>query len=102
MDKQNTVLYAFSKQDLERIVENVIDRVRKTELIGETHITPEEDRLTQSEACELLGVSVQSIILWKKKGLVPFYQIGRSIFYSKTELLNVARNNPKLAKLPKD
>lgn len=95
MEKNNPVLYAFSSNDLEKIIENVIDRVRKTELISDTNVSPEEDRLTQKEAAMLLGVSVQSLIKWKKNGTVPYYQINRSIFYSRRELLELARNNPR-------
>ncbi|MDC6367242.1 MULTISPECIES: helix-turn-helix domain-containing protein [Flavobacteriaceae] len=102
MKGDKTVLYAFSMQDLERIVENVIDKLRKTELIGESPIAPEEDRLSQTEAANLLGITVQSLIAWKKKGLVPYYQINRSIFYSKTELLEICRKNPALVKLPRN
>ena len=102
MNNSKAMLYAFSEEDLERIVETVISRVRKTELIQESNPSIEEDRLSQKEACALLNISVQSIIQWKKKGLIPYYQIGKSIFYSKTELLNVARNRPEVVKLPND
>lgn len=94
----NTILYGFSKQDLERTIEVVISRLRKTEFINETNSNLEEDRLSQKEAAELLGVTVQCLIQWKKKKLIPFYQIGRSIFYSKIELLNQAKKNPSLVK----
>ena len=97
----NPILYGFTKQDLERTVELVINRVRKTELINESTNSPEEDRLTQKEAAELLGITVQSLIKWKKKELIPFYQIGRSIFYSKKELLEQAKKNPSLVKSAK-
>ena len=62
----NTILYGFTKKDLEQTVELVINRIRKTELIRETS-SPEEDRLSQKEAAELLGVTVQCLIKWKKK-----------------------------------
>ena len=94
----NTILYGFTKQDLERTIEVVINRLRKTELIQDSSSNPEEDRLTQTEAAELLGVTVQCLIKWKKKKLIPFYQIGRSVFYSKKELLNQAKKNPRLVK----
>ena len=94
----NTILYGFTKQDLERTIEVVINRLRKTELIQDSSSNPEEDRLTQTEAAELLGVTVQCLIKWKKKKLIPFYQIGRSVFYSKNELLNQAKKNPLLVK----
>lgn len=97
----NPVLYGFTKKDIERTIELVVNRLRKTEFINETNINPEEDRLTQTEASELLGVSVQCLIKWKKKKLIPYYQIGRSVFYSKKELLECARNNRALIKMPK-
>ncbi|QCX37212.1 helix-turn-helix domain-containing protein [Aureibaculum algae] len=94
----NVILYGFTNKDLERTIEVVVNRLRKTELITSNNNNPEEDRLTQREAAELLGITVQCLIQWKKKKLVPYYQIGRSIFYSKKELLQQARNNPALVK----
>lgn len=94
----NPILYGFTKKDLEHTIELVINRLRKTEFINETDINPEEDRLSQTEAANLFGVTVQCIIDWKKKGLIPFYKIGRKPFFSKKELLECARKNPKLVK----
>ena len=93
-----TLLYTHNKHDLENIIKHVVNEVRKTELLSSKSITPEEDKLTQKEAAAFLGISVVSLISWKKKNLIPFYQIGRSIFYSKSELLQTARKNPKLVK----
>lgn len=93
----STLLYTHTKEDLERIVRKVIAEVRRTELTSET-ITPEEDRLSQKEAAAFLGVSVVTLISWVKKGIIPRYQVAQSIFYSKKELLEVARKNHKLIK----
>ncbi|PKV49228.1 excisionase family DNA binding protein [Aquimarina sp. MAR_2010_214] len=89
-------LITHSKKDLERIVEVVIDRLRKTEFIQQTPINPTEDRLSQKEAAKFLGISVTSLIAWKKKGKVPYFQIGRSVFFSKSQLLKLAQKNPGL------
>ena len=97
----NTILYGYSKQDLERTIELVIARLRKTEFISQSNVNVKEDRLTQTEAADLLGVTVQCLINWKKKKLIPFYQIGRSVFYSKAELLKQAKKNPSLIKIKK-
>ncbi|WP_299767007.1 helix-turn-helix domain-containing protein [uncultured Dokdonia sp.] len=97
----NPILYGFTKQDLEKTIELVINRIRKTEIIQDTSNSQAEDRLTQKEAAELLGITVQCLIQWKKKKLIPFYQIGRSVFYSKKELLEQARKNPSLVKSAK-
>lgn len=93
----NVLFYSHNKEDLKRVVKMVVDEIRKTETI-DSNITPKEDRLTQKEAASFLGISVTSLIAWKKEGKVPYYQIGRSIFFSKTELLKIARKNPDLIK----
>lgn len=92
----SNLLYTHSKKDLEAIVEIVIERLRKMDISETTKDIPEDDRLTQKEAAKLLNISVVTLIEWKKKGLVPFYQIQRSIFYSKKELIEIAQKNHNL------
>lgn len=89
----NVLFYTHTKEDLKRTVKMVLEELLKTELINETSINPEDDRLTQQEAAKFLGISVTSLISWKKKKIVPYYQIGRAIFFSKKELLDLARKN---------
>ena len=89
----NVLFYTHTKEDLKRTVKMVLDELRKTELINETSINPGDDRLSQREAAKFLGISVTSLISWKKKKIVPYYQIGRAIFFSKKELLDLARKN---------
>tara|TARA_R110002049_G_C9162040_1_gene561073 strand:- start:3935 stop:4237 length:303 start_codon:yes stop_codon:yes gene_type:complete len=94
----NPILYGFTKKDLEHTIELVVKRLRKTELVNQTIIDTTEDRLTQKEAAKFLGKSEQCLIQWRKKKLIPFYKIAGSVFYSKKELLDTARNNPGLVK----
>lgn len=94
-------IYVLTKEELDLTIERVINRLRKTDVIRSSNLNPEEDKLTQKEASELLGVTVQCIIKWKKKKLIPYYQIGRSVFFSKRELLEQAKKNPALIKTPR-
>lgn len=91
-------VYVLTQKQLDQTIERVVEKLRKTDLIHKEFKSDINDRLTQVQACELLGVTVQCLIGWKKKNLIPFYQVGRSIFYSKSELLEVARKNPSLIK----
>lgn len=93
----NVLFYTHSKEDLKRVVRMVVDEIKKNEII-ETNLAPTDDRLTQKEAASFLGISITSIIDWKKKGKIPYYQIGKSIFFSKSELLKIARKNQDLVK----
>ena len=75
----------------------VVDEIKKTD-INDSSLAPSEDRLTQKEAANFLGISVTSLISWKKQGKIPYYQIGKSIFFSKSELLKIARRNQEFVK----
>lgn len=89
----NVLFYTHNKEDLKRIVKLVVEEIRKTDHLNGNDLNIQEDRLTQKEAAAFLGTSITSLISWKKQGKVPYYQIGRSIFYSKSELLKLARKN---------
>lgn len=89
-------LYAYSEDQLEKIFEKLLHKFNKTSLksVSQKEI-PEEDRLSQQQAAKMLNRSVQTLIKWKKKNKIPFYQIEGTIFYSKSELLAYAKNHPK-------
>lgn len=89
------VLYAYDKKDVEKIIDLVINRLRRTEG-QETSSNPESDKLTQKQAALFLGVSETTLIAWKKKNLIPYSQIGRPIFYSKQELMACSRSKRDL------
>lgn len=91
-----SLLYTHEKKDLERIVKFVVKELRKTELLSDDSVIPEEDKISQKEASELLCCSVATIINYKKRGLIPYFKVGRSIFYSKSELLAIAKKNKGL------
>lgn len=89
----STLLYTHSKHDLEKIVRLIVQELHKTNVGSIKSIEPGTDRLTQREAAKFLSVSVATIISWKKKNKIPYYEVGRSIFYSKKELLEIAQKN---------
>lgn len=62
-----------------------------------TNFFPEgSDRMTQVEVASMFDRTVQTIINWKNKGKIPYYEIdGRPIF-SRTQLIRVALKNQHL------
>jgi predicted site-specific integrase-resolvase len=52
--------------------------------------------LNQAQVAELFGTTVQTIITWKKKGKIPFFQLGRFPIFSKKQLTIVASKNQHL------
>ena len=51
------------------------------------------DFLTQREAARFLGISLPTIISWKRGKKVPYYQQGRTILFKKSELLDTLRKD---------
>ena len=47
--------------------------------------------LSISELAEQKGGSIQTIHNWKKEGLIPFYRIGRNVFFKLSEVDSIAR-----------
>lgn len=96
----NVLFYTHSKDDLVRAVRLVINEIRQTELI-DSSIPKDDEKLSQAAAAKFLGISITSIISWRKSGKIPrdaYMRIGRPIFYSKKKLLEHSRKNRDLIK----
>jgi len=46
-----------------------------------TPIETKPDIMAGEQVCEKLGISIQTLNIWRKKGKVPFLQIGSAIRY---------------------
>jgi hypothetical protein len=94
----NVLFYTHTKDDLKSAVRLILDEIRKTELV-ETDIPYQDEKINQKSAAGLLGVSVTTIIAWRKSGKIPrdsYMRIGRPVFYSKKKLLEYARKDRTL------
>lgn len=92
MKKQ--AIFLIDNDQIEQIVARTI---RLTEQKIEEKFDPTaDDILTQRKAAELLGVTVATLISYKKKKLIPYSQIGRRIFFSKRNLLLATQRNSQL------
>lgn len=56
----------------------------------------EEEFLTISQACNLLGISKTSLKKRRDEGTIPFFNIGRKVRFRKTDLLNLKKNRMDL------
>jgi len=81
---KNSLQIIGSQKDLERFVEVVIDKLKINKNL-------ENDRLSQQQCADLLGVSVTTLISYKRKKFIPFFKIGSRVFYSKKQVLNAIK-----------
>lgn len=59
---------------------------------------PDNTLLTQLQTAELLKVSIPTLNNWKNKGLIPFSQVNRKIFFRKQDVLQAIENLTNKAK----
>jgi len=66
------------------------------EVLVKTFFPTGDDRMSQQEVASMFDRTVQTIINWKNKGKIPYYEIdGRPIF-SRKQLIQVALKNQHL------
>jgi len=88
-------IYILQKEDLLNAVKTVLNELKKFNHEVEDHL---DDRLKLSDAAKFMGVTSATIVNWKNKKLIPYYQIGNKVFFSKKQLIEVAHKNKKLLK----
>ena len=86
----------YTRKDLKDLMKEAIEEIQGNTTKKETN--EEDDFLTQREAAKFLNVSLPTIIKWKQKEKIPYYQQGRTILFKKSELLDAMRKNNKLIK----
>ncbi|WP_347160167.1 helix-turn-helix domain-containing protein [Pontibacter chitinilyticus] len=92
MIKNEVVVITMSKQELD----DYIEKYKRSDITQDREKTAE--RLTQKQAAALFGVTPATIIRWQKKGEIPVNKVGRTVFYFKDQLLEVAKKNPAMLK----
>ena len=50
------------------------------------------DFLTQNEAAEKLGITIQTLISWRKKGKIAFYKIGGAVKFKQSDINKFLEN----------
>lgn len=74
-------------EDLNEFAIKVADKIlaEKSNLLKK--IEPEKP-LSQEEAVKFLGKSRQTLVAWRKKGVISAYRLGGRVYYKPSELLS--------------
>lgn len=86
-------IHSHDKDELRKFIRETFLELVPPPKIENSHLPPAEDRLSQKNAAIFLGISVQCLILWKKKGILPFYKVKHKCYYSKKELIEMIERN---------
>jgi excisionase family DNA binding protein len=88
----------FTSEELQSLIIDAIKLANsKIEISNKEELNIDE-KMNQTEAAKFLGVSLPTIIRWKKQKKIPYYQTGRVVIFKKSELLNAMQKNKSLIK----
>lgn len=83
-----TILENVSSDDLKILIsESVRSEISKLTPAAKENSPSAEQPISQRDAIEFLGKSKQTLIAWRKKGVISAHRLGGRIYYLKSELL---------------
>lgn len=88
----STILENVSTDELKILISESV----RAELSKVTQATPEasnstEQPISQPEAIKFLGKSRQTLVAWRRKGVISAHRLGGRIYYLKSELLEAMK-----------
>ena len=85
MQSNKIVLFPISIDELEDLIRKIIS--------AEINKKKVEDLMDFKQACVFLRISTSTLNVWKAKDMVPFRRLGKRIYFSRTEILQVLKNS---------
>lgn len=64
-----------------------------TPIIGQKH--ENEQPISQQEICSFLNITEPTLIRWKKKGVIPFLQVGSRVLFQKSKVISALESKKK-------
>ena len=82
-------------EELHSKIDNLFCLIQKIQENPNPKKTPEEIEkpLSQPEACKFLGKSRQTLIKWRKKGIIKSYRLNGRVYFKPSELLEALKKN---------
>lgn len=90
------IMTNLTKEEFQLLIIEAVKKVND-DCSKKVGITTDEF-LSQREAAKFLRISLPTLIRWKNAKKVPYYQEGRKVLFSKSELLSVLQKNNSLLK----
>ncbi len=84
-----TVLISLPIEELQVLITDCIARCLKDNAGPSNN---DEPPITTKELCTFLGITEPTVIRWRKKGKIPYLQVGSRILYQKCAVINALEN----------
>jgi excisionase family DNA binding protein len=86
---EKTILISLPLDQLQTVI---IDCVNSCLKYHQGDLTIAEDPVNTKALCTFLNITEPTLIRWRKKGKIPFLQIGSRILYQKSAVISALEN----------
>lgn len=86
VNNKDRILLLISPAELSEFAENVANKIL-TSVPKPAPALKEEKPFSQIEAIQFLGKTRQTLVAWRKKGVIQSYRLGGRIYYKPSELV---------------
>ena len=93
------VAYAQLIEDVRAVVRHELQSHAPAAPVG--NAAPADELLSIREAATLLGVTVQSIHEWKRRGLLPYHKLGSRSYIKRADVLAALQGHQRTVKTGK-
>ena len=93
------VAYAQLLEDVRAVVRHELHHHVPAAPVGNT--APADELLSIREAAALLGVTVQSIHEWKRRGLLPYHKLGSRSYIKRADVVGALQGHQRTVKTGK-
>ena len=91
--------YAQLLEDVRAVVRHELHHHAPAAPVGNT--APTDELLSIREAATLLGVTVQSIHEWKRRGLLPYHKLGSRSYIKRADVVGALQGHQRTVKTGK-
>ncbi len=87
---EQILITVYQKEDLKNLITESIRQVLTENTNTEKdHLGEKEEILMMDDVLRIFRVSKVTIHKWKKKGLLPYYKMGRKLYFKRSEVIGL-------------
>ena len=88
-DMEKTVLISLPIEDLQALIIDCINTCLK---YNKQPPAPSDQPVSTKDLCAFLNITEPTLIRWRKKGRIPFLQIGSRVLYQKSAVISAIQS----------
>ena len=90
---EKCIVTSFSNEELIEIIKKAFKDELSTLLKQQKELKEQDEFLNRKEASRYLKISLRTLSNYQSLGTIPFYRLGRGIYFKKCEIVKLFENS---------